>query len=280
MSKPIGMVISDKSISMLLNNKPTVIQSDNLNFETIKNILLVTKEYDQLESLINGNTNLLIKAFSKQISSNLTITENEEILHDGESIPSTLQYKLLNDIKTGYDITGFALFVENLMQNPSATAIEELYLFIQSGEFPITDDGHFLAYKKVTGDYRDIYSGKFDNSVGQVLKMPRNKVDDKRDNTCSYGFHFCSYPYLAHFGGSRVVILKINPKDVVSIPSDYNNTKGRTCRYEVIGEVENWQDDDIFKNYSEHRSFYEENEDELENDENESYDQEYDTHKI
>ena len=34
-----------------------------------------------------------------------------------------------------------------------------------------------------------------------------------------------------------MVILKINPRDVVSIPTDYNNTKGRTCRYEVVGEV-------------------------------------------
>ena len=32
------------------------------------------------------------------------------------------------------------------------------------------------------------------------------------------------------------MILKINPRDVVSIPTDYNNSKGRTCRYEVIGE--------------------------------------------
>ena len=55
--------------------------------------------------------------------------------------------------------------------------------------------------------------------------------------TCSYGLHFCSEGYLRHFGGDRVVILKINPRDVVSIPTDYNNTKGRCCRYEVIGEV-------------------------------------------
>ena len=41
------------------------------------------------------------------------------------------------------------------------------------------------------------------------------------------------------FGGSdsRTMILKINPADVVSIPTDYNNSKGRTCRYEVIGEL-------------------------------------------
>ena len=30
------------------------------------------------------------------------------------------------------------------------------------------------------------------------------------------------------------MILKINPRDVVSIPVDYNNTKGRACKYEVV----------------------------------------------
>jgi hypothetical protein len=43
--------------------------------------------------------------------------------------------------------------------------------------------------------------------------------------------------YLGHFGGERTVIVKINPADVVSIPSDYNDAKGRACRYEVIGEL-------------------------------------------
>jgi hypothetical protein len=67
--------------------------------------------------------------------------------------------------------------------------------------------------------------------------MPRNQVDDNKDNTCSAGLHFCSFDYLKSFGGSRIMILKINPADVVSIPSDYNQQKGRTWRYTVIGEV-------------------------------------------
>jgi hypothetical protein len=77
------------------------------------------------------------------------------------------------------------------------------------------------------------------NAPGNVVEMERNTVDDNMNNTCSTGLHFCSKEYLAHFGGhdSRTVILKINPRDVVSIPADYNATKGRTCRYEVIGEL-------------------------------------------
>jgi len=86
----------------------------------------------------------------------------------------------------------------------------------------------------------DIHSRSMNNSVGQVVTMPRNKVDDVRANTCSEGLHFCSLEYLPHFGslsrGDRTVIVKINPADVVSIPQDYNNAKGRTCRYQVVAE--------------------------------------------
>jgi hypothetical protein len=139
-----------------------------------------------------------------------------------------------------FPIEPLVLFMENLMSNPSKRAVDELYGFLEKNSLPITPEGHFLAYKKIRDDYKDIYSGTMDNSVGQVLEMERNGVDDDKDRTCSSGLHFCSESYLPHFGtghGNRVVILKINPRDVVSIPSDYNNAKGRACRYEVIGEL-------------------------------------------
>jgi len=102
---------------------------------------------------------------------------------------------------------------------------------------PITPDGHFLAYKKVRANYKDVHSGTMDNSVGQIVEMERHEVDDNKDVTCSTGLHFCGMSYLSCFGGDRTVIVKINPADVVAIPSDYNDAKGRACRYEVIGEL-------------------------------------------
>jgi hypothetical protein len=39
------------------------------------------------------------------------------------------------------------------------------------------------------------------------------------------------------------MILKVNPADVVAIPADYNNTKGRACKYEVVAEyTDNWRE--------------------------------------
>jgi hypothetical protein len=136
-------------------------------------------------------------------------------------------------------------FFKNLMDNPSKRAVDELYDFLEAGELPITEDGHFLAFKNVRSNYRDIHSGNFDNSVGKVCEMPRNGVDEDKERTCSYGLHFCSIKYLPHFSdgeNGKTMIVKINPRDVVAIPADYNNTKGRTCRYEVVAEYkDDWR---------------------------------------
>ena len=144
---------------------------------------------------------------------------------------------MIQMLQEGFSIEPMVLFMENLMSNPSKRSVLELYGFLEKSNLPITPDGHFLAYKKVRDNYLDCHSGTMDNSVGKVLEMERNEVDDDKDRTCSSGLHFCSISYLNCFGGERTMILKINPRDVVSIPSDYNDAKGRTCRYEVIGEL-------------------------------------------
>lgn len=96
-----------------------------------------------------------------------------------------------------------------------------------------------MAYKMVNQDYTDCHTSKFDNSPGQVLVMKRSDVDSNRQETCSRGFHFCSVSYLSstYGSGGRLMQVKINPKDVVSIPPDYNFAKGRTWRYEVVKEI-------------------------------------------
>jgi hypothetical protein len=164
----------------------------------------------------------------------------DSILYKGNVVHSYLADRMIELIDEGYDIGPWANFMNNLMQNPSYQAREELYGWLEKAAMPLTEDGCFLAYKKVRHDYKSIHDGKTDNSIGSTPWMPRSEVDDNRNRTCSKGLHFCSWHYLPHFGGSggtRVVILKINPRDVVSIPTDYDDAKGRACQYEVIGEV-------------------------------------------
>jgi hypothetical protein len=164
----------------------------------------------------------------------------------GEELHTSLSVRMIQMLQDGFPVEPMVAFMENLMLNPSKRAVTELYGFLEKNSLPITPDGHFLAYKKVRYDYKDCHTGTMDNSVGKVVEMERNAVDDDKDRTCSTGLHFCSRDYLNHFGGERIVIVKVNPRDVVSIPSDYNGAKGRACRYEVVDEIDKDKADEAF----------------------------------
>lgn len=164
--------------------------------------------------------------------------DNGIVLFGDLELHNTLTDRMLAMLSDGFDVTPLMLFLENLMSNPSFRAVNELYDFLEASHLPITEDGHFLAYKRIKEDYTDCHSGTMDNSIGEVVEMPRNMVDEDKNRTCSAGLHFCARSYLDNFHGARIVVLKINPADVVAIPTDYNNAKGRTCRYEVIQELE------------------------------------------
>lgn len=132
-------------------------------------------------------------------------------------------------------------FLEKVMENPSRRAVTGLFEWVERSTLPITPEGDILAWKIVQDDYLDVHSKSFDNSVGNVVEVSRNEVDEDPDRTCSYGLHFCSTAYLPHYGGysssRRVMVVRINPADVVAFPRDYGTSKGRCCRYEVIGEI-------------------------------------------
>jgi len=196
----------------------------------------------------------------------------------GRVVHNTLTKRIIGFIREGLPHEPLLNFFKNLMENPSKRAVDELYDFLEAGELPITEDGCFLAFKNVRSNYFDIHSGKNDNSVGKVCEMPRNAVDEDKERTCSYGLHFCSIQYLPHFSdgeNGKTMIVKINPKDVVAIPADYNNTKGRTCRYEVVAEYkEDWRsklnrDESGFDSslYSSNGGAYEEEEEEYDEEE-------------
>jgi hypothetical protein len=224
-------IIGASFVTVMLSGVTHTINADHAHYSKIREALKL-KDYDEVERLIN------IKQSVINFSQGSVTVRDGEVFYGDMPVRGSVVNRILDMIRENFDAQPMLRFLNNLMQNPSKRAVDELYGFLEATALPITEDGCFLAYKKVRGDYRDFYTGKMDNSVGTVLQMPRNQVDDDRNRTCSYGLHFCSLSYLPeyHGGQGRVMIVKINPADVVSIPSDYNNAKGRAARYEVIGE--------------------------------------------
>ena len=226
-------IVGPTFITVMLDGTTYTINGDHGNYDAIREALK-TKDHDRVEQLIN-----VAKSVTNYVAGRIKIV-GDQVFYGDMEVKGSVVNRIISMMREGFDAQPVISFLERLMQNPSKRAVDELYGFLEATSLPITEDGHFLAYKKVTSSYRDFYTGKMDNSIGQVLEMSRNQVDDNRDQTCSYGLHFCSLSYLPHYhgGDGRVVIVKIDPADVVSIPSDYNNAKGRACRYEIIGEYE------------------------------------------
>ena len=223
-------IIQGNNVTVVIGNKPHTISKTHITYQKVVDAVK-TGDWDTVRDVIEPK-----KVVLNYGQGHLSI-QGETLFWKGVEFHNALSKRMIQMLQDGFDINPMVLFMENLFQNPSKRAVDELYGFLEKNNLPITPEGHFLAYKKVRGDYKDCHTGTMDNSVGRVVEMERNQVDDNKDNTCSTGLHFCSMEYLSSFGGERTVIVKINPRDVVSIPSDYNNSKGRTCRYEVIGEL-------------------------------------------
>lgn len=241
-------IVKKDYVNIIIDGIPYSMTSNNENFTSVIDALKANDEQFLIDiftckKVVN---NELLEYAQPIFNIDGFTLEDYNIYYNNNPVPSKLNEQILEMHTDGYDISSLCKFVENLFKNASYRVVNELYSFLECNEMlSITEDGCFLAYKKVREDYKDIYSGTFDNSPGQILTMERNTVNDDKNQTCSTGLHFCSFSYLKHFGSTssstdRVVIVKINPADVVSIPSDYNNAKGRCCRYEVVGEVKDW----------------------------------------
>lgn len=227
-----SFIILQDGVSMSIGMKPYSIDSSHPNYAKIVDALK-ENDFELVEQLV-----CIAKSLVKFCGDKIAVdVDNGVLSFDGEEIHNTLTSRILTMMREGFDVQPLVKFLENLMKNPSKRAVDELYGFLEYGKMPITPDGHFLAYKRVGADYKSVHDGKTDNSIGAIVEMSRNKVNDDSQQTCSYGLHFCSHEYLKSFSGEKVVVLKVNPADVVSIPVDYNNTKGRACRYEVVGEL-------------------------------------------
>ncbi|NBT08651.1 MAG: helix-turn-helix domain-containing protein [Chitinophagia bacterium] len=225
----------DGNLTLVLNNKSYQVLPDHINYRMILEIL-PTATPDELLKVVD-----LEKAVAT-FSDGLVEIKNGQVTYEGETVHGSISKRILEFMSKGLPFEPLVKFLHNVMENPSMQSQKELYDFLEHEHLPITEDGHFLAYKAVRRDYKDKYRGTFDNSVGNTVKMQRAKVDDDRSRGCSDGLHAGALNYVATYGsvesGDRIVIVKINPRDVVSVPTDCNCEKLRTCQYVVVGEYQ------------------------------------------
>jgi hypothetical protein len=223
-------IITDETITAVINGKSYTIRRDHANAKMVINAIAEGRAEGDVEQLMD-----ITKALDAYLGNSVEVKEGS-VYHRGEVVDERIARRILNFMEEDLPVEPMTRFLENLYNNPSHNSRAQLYQFLEHKNMPITEDGCFLAYKSVDENYMDHHTGKFSNRVGQILTIARRSVDDNPENGCSYGFHAGSLEYASNFGGGerRVVIVKISPEDVVSVPNDCEFQKLRTAKYEVV----------------------------------------------
>lgn len=252
---------NDDSLTVFVGGNVVTIPSDTPNFRNCWEAVKANDEKALLEA-IDFMNNL---KFNKIVSGDITITA-DGVFYKGTLIHNNLTDRILSYYSEGAPIDSLVNFLQKFLNNPALDLmnnkealavlgvsekeaservenfISDFWAFVSHHNLPVTEDGHFLAYKTVRSDMKDKHTGTIDNSVGQVVKLPRDKVNPNRFAECSYGLHVGCLEYAGPNGyfhkaeqGDVCIIVKVNPENVVAVPPDYNRTKMRVCEYEVIG---------------------------------------------
>lgn len=176
--------------------------------------------------------------------------DGTHILFDGDPTTGPLADHLIRCLHSGtQDYMPVVRFWDKVAQNPDDRSREQLFTWLQSHDFTITEDGDIVGYKGVVtqseGEFLSVHSGtawvdgkeitgRIPNKPGTVVTMPRSKVKNDPHAACSYGLHVGDWSYASGFAQGAVLEVHVNPRDVVSIPLDSGQKKMRTCKYKVV----------------------------------------------
>jgi hypothetical protein len=258
--KNIPSIVDSDSATVIYDGKPYTLKSGQPNFQNFKSALLdgdINKAMSFLE---------IPRTIENWGDGSLKVSHGV-VTYNGYQLHGVVVDKLLELLEAGMSKSSpFIKFVKNLLENPSKNSVDELYGFLSYKSLPIDDDGYVVGYKGVTHDFWSCHGnthttviqgrtnerGQIWNGVGEVIEVLRRDVDDNPKNHCSDGLHIGSFDYAkdwarsagAQGGDGKLLLVRFNPKDAVSVPND-GCQKLRVCKYEVVSEVELHDDSEI-----------------------------------
>ena len=100
-----------------------------------------------------------------------------------------------------------------------------------------------------TPTFTDWYTKQSTIILGEPVKLDRDKCNSDSKQVCVAGLHIGAPGYVKSFGGNNgkkhVLIVLINPMNVVAIPEEYSYEKIRVCEYYPYGIAEWDKKDDV-----------------------------------
>lgn len=236
--KKVSWLISDNTITVNFDGQTTMLaRSDAYADKLIK--ALKEKDLEAIPTLISAAKRI------EKFSHGKFQVRDGMIMIDGQEAPEVIGAKIKSFADQGLPYEPLVKFTQKLQLNPSSNSLKQLYSFLERNRITINENGDCILYKKVNHNMTDCHTGTIHNGVGDVIKMKRNKVDENPNNHCSSGYHVAAWQYAANFGDGVMLEVVVNPKNVVSVPNDYNCQKIRVCEYKVLRIVSKESSDEL-----------------------------------
>ena len=226
-------LISDEgNISIVLNGRQYFVSSTDKDHSLVMDALKADKTEDEIVLIIDKEARVQDYLLDSEVK-----IKDGCVIYQEEEVHNALTEKIISFMRLGLPVQPLINFLKNMMKNPSFSSRKELFDFLAHKSLPITEDGN---------------------------------------NGCSAGLHAGTLEYVQSYGRfcedetstDQCIIVKINPADVVSVPTDCNCQKLRTTSYEVLAlysgemeynlatdEGEEWDedyDDDDYEDYEDY----------------------------
>jgi len=232
-----SVISSDGTICVVVDGKHYTVSASHPSYQEIRNtITAVPFNESRLIELLNINKAI---AYCMHGKVRVDLNEGKVWFNDTEFHDQAFCERILRVMAEGQDPQYLLNFLNNLGENPEFRSIMETFKFICNEGMPITEDGCFLGYKGVRSDYYDKWSGTIQNTPdGRRVEMPRTGVCNDPSVSCDSGLHVGSYRYAKGWAGADgvVILVKVNPKDVVSVPN-HECEKLRACGYWCVKQL-------------------------------------------
>lgn len=237
------------NIVVFLDGEMLVADHTHPNFDVIKEKVEKNDETD-LARVFDPTVEIARKF--EQVTNIISVAGGNVFAHgariDGAYADLLVEY--LDSDASIEECTALALFLDKTHSNIDEHTRNQLDRWMNSGEgFTIDGNGDIRGYRGLLGDFTSKHAGPgivngvhvnghLDNSPGNVLEMERAKVTNDPRVSCAVGLHVGTFSYAKSWaGGGKIVEVVVDPRNVVSVPTDAGDRKMRVSKYTVLREV-------------------------------------------
>lgn len=230
MNKTPSYILSDTFVSVVSDGFPVTIYKQDMRYPRVIDCIK-NKDWEGLHTAVSFSKTIL-SLTHKRVS-----VKNDTLYYRGEKVNHSLTNKILKYSADGFDVLYLLKFLNKLFRNKNPRSIETLYAYIERYKMPINESGNFLALKAVTSDLKDKWTGTIDNSVGAIPQVKRKDCNTDPSNACSRDTLHCgNINYVKNYarGDDKIILVEVNPKDVVNCPNNCGFEKLQVCKYKVL----------------------------------------------